>query len=559
MSYSYVVLHTIGGLGMFVFGMRMMSESLQHVAGDRMRKVLEAVSANRVVACVTGTVVTALIQSSSATTVMLVGFVNAGLMSLNQAVGVALGANIGTTVTAQLIAFKITDAALVAIALGAAMRLFARRRRYRELGSVLLGFGFLFYGMAVMKMGVSPLKNSPVFIDFFTRFQADSLGGILFCVLIGTTVTMLLQSSSATVGLTMTLAAQGLLTFPGAVALVLGDNIGTTITAELSSIGTGVNAKRTARAHTMFNVLGVAYMVVLFPFFIDLVTWVTSSLMGLGDADLLVGGEKPNISRYIANAHTLFNIVNAMVFLSILPLLTKAASFLTFTRDKEEDQDIFNPQFLDKQFLDMTPVALRQARREIIRMGEIAEETMVHVISAVQERKIGSLGQWRTKEEALDSLQRHITDYLVQASQRDTSLEESKEVSSLIRMVNNIERIGDSVENVAELIEEMLENSIVLSDEGIRDYQEISQVVVEFFRLMLESLRTGRTNVMSEARRMEETIDFMREEMRDRHLSRLRAGTCTLDPGLIFTDLLTQFEKIGDYTFNIAQGVAGVK
>ncbi|MBU2549846.1 MAG: Na/Pi cotransporter family protein [Proteobacteria bacterium] len=559
MNYKLVIFNTIGGLGLFIFGMRMMSESLQYVAGDRLRKILETVSSNRIVACITGAVVTALIQSSSATTVMLVGFVNAGLMTMAQAVGVALGANVGTTMTAQLIAFKVTDAALPAIALGVGMRLFAKRQRMRNYGGVLLGFGLLFYGMVVMKLGVSPLKNSAVIVDFFTGFDPGSYGGLLLCVITGTVVTMILQSSSATVGLTMALAAQGLITFPGAVALVLGDNIGTTITAELSSIGTGVVAKRTARAHTMFNVIGVCYMILLFPLFIALVTWVTRTFMGLGPPDVIVGGENPNISRYIANAHTLFNVINATVFLVFLPLLLKAATWMTFSKEAEQDMDIFRTKYLDPQFLEVTPVALEQARLEVIRMADIAEDMMVGVIDSLEERKLKSLGRWRHLEDALDILQRKITNYLVMASQRDISLESSREVSSLMRMVNNIERIGDSVENIAELIEEMIENEIYLAEDGVRDYKEISSKVLEFYRYLLKNLKKGDQDIMEQSRKLEESIDYMREAMRGNYLARLRSGVCTLDPGLIFTDMLNHFEKIGDYCFNIAQAVAGVK
>lgn len=559
MSYKIVLFHTIGGLGLFIFGMRMMSESLQRAAGERLRKILEKVSTNRLVACITGTVATALIQSSSATTVMLVGFVNAGLLNLSQAVGVALGANIGTTVTAQMIAFKITDAALPAIALGAGLRIFGKKRSTVELGGVILGFGLLFFGLVVMKMGVAPLKDSQVILDFFTRFQADNIGGILLCVLTGAVATIFLQSSSATVGLTMTLATQGLLSFPGAVALILGENIGTTITAELASIGTDYNSKRTARAHTMFNVLGVSYMVIFFPFFISLVTWVTSTFLGLESADLVIGGEKPNVNRYIANAHTMFNVVNAMVFLALLPLLIKAATALTVSPKTEEDLDILKPKYLDKQFLDMPPVALQQARQEMIRMGDIAEGMMILVINSLEERKMKTLGQWRHREDALDILQREIMNYLVMISQREISLEESKEISSLMRMVNNIERIGDSVENIAELIEEMIENDLYLAEDGIKDYKEISGKTVEFYRFLLENMKMGNTNIMDKSRELEEAIDYMREEMRGNYISRLRAGTCTIDPGLIYTDMLNHFEKIGDYCFNVAQAVAGIK
>ncbi|MCF8049060.1 MAG: Na/Pi symporter, partial [Desulfarculaceae bacterium] len=253
--------------------MKLMSEGLQKVAGDRLRAFLEAVSNKRVVGCMVGALVTAVVQSSSVTTVTLVGFVNAGLMNLTQALGVILGANVGTTITAQLIAFKISDLALPAIFIGVAFKFFAKRRKWQYIGAVILGFGLLFYGMELMKNGFKPLRAHPEFIAFFTKFDAGSIGGILLCVLTGTVLTVLVQSSSATVGITMALASQGLLNLPGSVALILGDNIGTTITAELASIGGTVVARQTARAHTMFNVLGVLYIVVLFKPFLWVVEW----------------------------------------------------------------------------------------------------------------------------------------------------------------------------------------------------------------------------------------------------------------------------------------------
>ncbi|MEW5721777.1 MAG: Na/Pi cotransporter family protein [Thermodesulfobacteriota bacterium] len=559
MEYKVIIFNTLGGLGLFIFGMRMMSEGLQQVAGDRMRRVLETVSANRIVACLTGTVVTGLIQSSSATTVMIVGFVNAGLMNISQAVGLVLGANIGTTVTAQLIAFKITDAALPAIAVGVFLRLFSKKKRTKEIGRVILGFGLLFYGMVVMGQGVAPLKKSEVFVEFFTRFGAENFGEIILCVLTGASLTMIVQSSSATVGLTMTLATQGLINFPGAAALILGENIGTTITAELACIGTGINSHKTARAHTMFNVIGVSYMVIVFPWFLKLVTWLTATLLGLGPPDQVVNGQFINVSRYLANAHTLFNVINAMFFLAALPLLIKVASALTYSKEAEEDRDIFRPKYLDEQFLEMPSVALNQAKREIIRMGDIGEDMMIGVIGSLEHRKMKELAQWHHKEDALDVLQRYIMDFLVQISQRDITLEQSKEISRLMRMVNNIERVGDSVENIGELIEEMIENDIYLALEGVEDYKKIAAEVLDFYRFILGSMKRGQTAIMDEAREHEETIDFMREEMRGNYLQRLRSGVCTLDPGLIFTDMLNHFEKIGDYCFNVAQAVAGIK
>jgi len=333
-----VLFQTLGGLGLFIFGMRIMSDGLKKVAGKKLRSVLSAVSSNRVIACVTGTVITSIIQSSSATTVMLVGFVDAGLLTLTQAIGVVLGANIGTTVTAQLIAFNISNYALPAIAAGVLLRFFFASKKWQQSGEVLLGFGILFFGLSTMKAGLSPLRGEPAFIAFLTRFQAQNFIEILLCILAGAALTVAVQSSSATVGITMALASQGLLSFEGSVAMILGENIGTTVTAQLAGIGSNINARQTAMAHTLFNVLGVIFIIFIFPYFVNAVVYLTTHLLSIGHPDFLVGAEKPFISRHIANAHTLFNVINAILFLFILPYLVKVAIWLT-PRGKEEHLD----------------------------------------------------------------------------------------------------------------------------------------------------------------------------------------------------------------------------
>ncbi|MDP3429255.1 MAG: Na/Pi cotransporter family protein, partial [Desulfomicrobium sp.] len=311
-----VLIQTLGGLGIFILGMKLMTEGLQMAAGNRIRNILKTVSNNRVVGFATGAAVTAMVQSSSATTVMLISFVSAGLMTLTQAVGVILGCNVGTTMTAQLIAFKLSDLALPAIALGVPLKYFSTRKKYRYLGEVILGFGLLFFGMTVMGDGLKPIRMDPLFISFFTKFDATTIGGLLLCVATGAGLTMLVQSSSATIGLTMALAAQGLIDFPAAMALILGENIGTTITAELATIGSSnINAHRAARAHTMFNVLGVFIMLLLFPWFLQIIEWVTQNLMGAESWKVQTGEEYPHVARYLANGHTLFNFANAIIFL----------------------------------------------------------------------------------------------------------------------------------------------------------------------------------------------------------------------------------------------------
>jgi phosphate:Na+ symporter len=300
-----------------------------------MKSILAAVSSNRLLACLSGIAVTAVIQSSSATSVMLVGFVNAGLMNMAQAVGVALGAKIGTTMTGQLLAFNITDAALPAMAVGCFMRVFATSRRTREIGGVILGFGLLFYGMVLMKVGVNPFKESETMISFFTRFDAHTLGGRFFCVLVGIICTMVVQSSSVTVGLTMALAIQGLISLPDAAALVIGDNIGTTITAELAAIGTDISARRTARANTLCSIIGAIYMFILFPSYLKLTIFITQFFSQVSTLEVINGQVPQDIARYVANAHTVFNFINSTIFLHQYPsniqFFIQSSPFFEFT------------------------------------------------------------------------------------------------------------------------------------------------------------------------------------------------------------------------------------
>ena len=555
-----IIFEALGGLGMFLFGMKIMSEGLQKVAGKKMRQFLSMVSSNRFVGCAVGAIATSVIQSSSATTVMLVGFVDAGLLTLQQAIGVILGANVGTTVTAQLIAFKIEAYALPAIALGVILKFFLGRKKWIYVGDVLLGFGLVFYGLTLMKSGFGPLKAEPDFIAFFTRFEANSLSGILLCVFIGSILTMVLQSSSATVGITMVLASQGLLNFQTSVALILGDNIGTTITAELASIGANINAHRTARAHTVFNVIGVIYIILFFPFFLKGVTWLTNHFLHLGPPDVLVGGERPNIARYIANSHTLFNLINAIFFLIALPILVRVATWLTPYRKGEAALDeLYHIKHIDFRYIDTPSVALGGARAEIVRMGEAVQLMYEDVIGSLKDRKTKELSKWRKREDGLDNLQREITQFLVRVMQAAIMPEESKEVAALMRMANNLERTGDAIENIAYLVEKMVEENLYFSDAALSDYDEISDEVRRLLSVVVVAIRRDDKDIMPLAEELENNVDRMREEMKTSHLMRLQNGICSVDPGLILVDMLASFEKIGDFCYNIAQAVAGVK
>jgi phosphate:Na+ symporter len=557
MSILNVLIQTIGGLGLFILGMKMMTDGLQMSAGKRIKKILSAVSSNRIIGCVTGAGVTAMVQSSSATTVMLIGFVSAGLMTLQQAVGVILGANIGTTVTAQLIAFKLTKAALPAIAIGVFLKFFTRQKKYRYFGEVILGFGLLFFGMTVMKLGLAPIKNDPSFIQFFTKFDPSSASGLILCVFVGAVLTILVQSSSATIGLTMTLATQGLLPFSGAMALVLGENIGTTITAELATIGSdNINAHRAARAHTMFNVIGVAFMLLIFPYFVGFIEFVTLKL-GAGSVTEIVDGDVVNVARYIANGHTLFNVINATIFLIFLPMLIKVAILLS--PKEEEPEDIYRLPNFGTQFDDTPIAALAKVRSEIIRMAETATRTLKNTIQQIEDRDYKKLSKWKRIENYLDDMQKEITSYLTRIFQSDVSESEAREISSLMRMTNNIERIGDSVENIAQLTERIIEDKMQFTQFARDDLKRISVKAVAFIDLVTLGIHQPIENFMEKAEEMENMIDLMREEMRQGHISRLCNGECILDPGMVFVDLLSNFEKIGDYCYNIAQAVVGIK
>lgn len=553
MEWHLVIFRSIGGLGMFIYGMTIMSESLKRIAGERMKSILAAVSTNRVLACLTGVGVTAMIQSSSGTTVMLVGFVNAGLMTTMQAVGVAMGAHVGTTLTAQLLAFNISEISLPAIALGSFLRIFSSGRNAREFGGFLLGFGFLFLGMEFMKSGVGPVRESGVLDAAFVRFQAEDLKGIILCVAVGAFCTMIVQASSVTVGLTMALASQGLLTLPGAMALVLGDNIGTTITAELAAMKTDLASRRMARTNSISNIIGATYMVILFPFYQDLVVWFTQATSSLGPADLVVDGVKPNMARYVANAHSIFNIINAIVMVSILPWLVKIGIALTPKGKELETKDLVTPMYLDETSLRTPTVALSQSRKEIVRMAEISQKMAADVFPAFNTRKRRDMGHHEAKEDALDSLQKAIHRYLVQLYGDHNTPEEQSIITAQMTMVNTIERLGDTTTHVAELIGYAIDNNVHLSEEAMEDYRNISATALEFHNLVTDALRENRVDILAKAEELEERLDYMRATMRDNHLGRLKAGVCNVEQGLVFTDMLNYFERLGDYLLKVTR------
>jgi phosphate:Na+ symporter len=551
-----VLIQTLGGLGIFILGMKFMTEGLQMAAGNRIRNVLKAVSNNRVVGFATGAVVTAVVQSSSATTVMLISFVSAGLMSLNQAVGVMLGCNVGTTMTAQLIAFKLSSLALPSIAIGVPLKYFSPRKKYRYLGEVILGFGLLFFGMTVMGDGLRPLRSDPEFIAFFTKFDASSMGGVLLCVATGCILTMILQSSSATVGLTMTLAVQGLLDFPSAMALVLGENIGTTITAELATIGSAsVDSHRAARSNTMFNVLGVCIMLVIFPFFLKGIEWVTMNAMGSAPWDTQVGGEYPYVARYLANGHTLFNLTNAIVFLVFLPALIRVGTWLS-PKDKTEGHDLFRMPVFDQHVEDNPVAALAQVRGEIHRMSITVNAAFANALEGLEKRDHRTVRMRLRFETHINEMHKAISTFLAKTMQSEINEETSNDIAEQMRIVNNLERIGDAVEALGLLCEDIVDKELKFSENAMGDLFIISAKVDEFLKMVSEALIKQPADLLARGEATELAIDSMREAMRDKHIERLKIGKCGIEGGLTFINLLARLEKIGDYCYSITRSLA---
>ncbi|MBN1957306.1 MAG: Na/Pi cotransporter family protein [Desulfuromonadales bacterium] len=549
----------LGGLGMFLFGMKIMSEGLQKIAGDRMRKILSALTTNRLIGALVGIAVTAIIQSSSATTVMVVGFVNAGLLSLVQSIGVVLGANIGTTITAQLIAFKITKFALPAIGIGAGFKLFSKNRKYVYIGEIILGFGLLFFGLSTMKHAFNPLKTSEEFRQLFLLVGDYKLLGVM----IGALLTVIVQSSSATIGITLALASSGLISFEASVALILGENIGTTITANLAAIGTNLAAKRTAFSHFLFNVLGVLYMLILFPLFIKFISSLTP-----GDADFVIQtqaqadsyssaiGDKPYIARHIANTHTLFNIINTLIFLPFIGVLAKIS---TLVIRGEEDMETFQVKFIDDRVLNTPPVAIGQARRETKRMAMIALEMVEETNQFLEDGDFRRIRTLEKKEELVDILQREIMDFLVKLSQKSISTETSESIGSLMNMVNDLERIGDHCENLWELGVRKAEEKITFSHMGEHEVANIAEKTLQFLRFVIDAMESEDKTIGPKSIEYEDAIDALEEGLRSNHIARLNTGECAVQPGLIFIDMLHSYEKIGDHTFNVSEAVLGHK
>ncbi|MFH1836833.1 MAG: Na/Pi cotransporter family protein [Candidatus Omnitrophota bacterium] len=535
----------IGGLGIFFFGMKIMSEGLKSIAGERLRSILSTVTKLPIIGILVGAGVTCFIQSSSATTVMVVGFVNAGLLGLKQAISVIMGANIGTTFTAWLVSsmsvFKVTQYALPAIGIGFAISTFAKKKKTKFWGQVLMGFGFLFLGLDFMKDAFIPLKNSQYLKDVLLTFSDNPIMGVL----VGMVFTVLLQSSSATIAIVQVMAFNGLLSFPAAIPIILGDNIGTTITAQLAAVGGTLSARRAAMSHTLFNVIGVSYML-----FFVYTGWFEKAI----DFVVPIKLTTATVMFFIAVSHSAFNVFNTILFMPFIGFLEKTSIWLV---PKRKGAIEMGPQYLEKHLLDTPPIAMEQALKEAVRMINLACRSVAESVKSFFTEDTKMFKPVMEMEQAVDNLQSAITQYLIELSQRNLSEEVSEELPVLIHNVNDIERIGDHAENIVELAERKIDSKLPFTDTAINElnlmWNELNSMMIE----TEEALRSRDMKIAKKVMEREKNINAYQIGLKKGHVERLNQGECNMQSGVIFMDFVDNLEKIGDHLTNIAQGVLG--
>lgn len=527
-----VIFGLLGGLALFLYGMKIMGEGLQKIAGDRIRKILERVTKYPVIAVLVGAFTTALIQSSSATTVMVVGFVNAGLMTLKQGIGIIMGANIGTTITAQIIAFKLSDFIFLIIAVGFCFYFFSKRRIYLHIGQFILGLGLLFLGLDVMSTAVAPLRDSPAFLEFIASVSRYPLLGVL----VGILTTCIIQSSSATIGMLIALANQDIITFSAAVPVLFGDNIGTCITAVLASIGTNLNAKRAAVAHVMFNVIGTMIFLTFLPWFKEFV--------------IAISPDQP--ARLIANAHTSFNVLNTCVFLPFVGLYAKFIEKIVPGTVTIEEK---GPIYLDERMFGTPAVALSLAKKEIIRMAAVAGRSVESAVQGFHKKDDKLLKSTYENEEMTDTLETEITFYLAKLSQKGLTQKLSGRHTGLLHCVKDFERIGDHAVNIAELAQARIDENLPFSEYALKELERMYSIVFQAYKNALDALREEDKEKARRVIEVEPLIDQMEKKLRASHMERLNKGICYPSSGVIFLDIISNLERIGDHATNIAEVV----
>ncbi|MBM6924462.1 Na/Pi cotransporter family protein [Pseudoflavonifractor phocaeensis] len=540
-----ILLGLLGGLALFLYGMQMMSSGLEAAAGNRMKRILERLTANRLLGVLVGAVITAVIQSSSATTVMVVGFVNSGMMTLRQAVWIIMGANIGTTITGQLIALDVGALAPLFAFAGVAMVVFLKKPQIHHYGNILAGLGVLFIGMEMMSSSMEPLREWPAFVEVVSTFSNPLIG-----ILVGALFTALIQSSSASVGILQALAVSGVIGLDSAVFVLFGQNIGTCITAVLASIGTSRNAKRATVIHLMFNVFGTILFTPIC-IFTPLVELMQSLTPGLP-------------ASQIANMHTLFNIVTTLLLLPLGGALVQLA--MRILPDQRESGEegmhlaylVPNPTHTKQEHpIGFSAMYVTQLRQELNRMLGMARDNIAASFQAVLDVDVKRMEEAEEREDYLDFLNKEISQYISQVIVHETNEQDSTAISAYFKITGNIERIGDHAMNICEYTQMMNDKDIRFSSDAQNEIKRMEQVSLEALDVLKQEV-TDPMAWLTKVSSLEQRIDDMTEEYRRNQLKRMRKGICSDEACIIFSELLTDFERIGDHALNIAQERASI-
>ncbi len=534
MDLVMLMMGLMGGLGIFVYGIELTSDGLQKASAHRMKYILASLTSNRLLAVFVGIVLTVLLQSSSAATVLLVGLVNAGMMSLGQALGVILGSAIGTTLTVQLIAFKVTDYALFIIAFGIPIYLFAKRPQLKHIGQAVLGFGFVFYGMSLMSSSMSPLRSFPGFVDLLVSVTSNPLLAIIVAALF----TAVVQSSAASIALAMSLTSQGVIDFNAAIPMVLGANIGTTATALLSSMASSRAAKRVALAHLIFKSIGV---LIFLPF--------------VGLFTELVAMTSDNVQRQIANSHSIFNIVNLLIF---LPFTTQFGSLVKRILPDTEKMER-RAHYLDDEVLDVPELAINQAKNEVLRMAKIIRDGMLpELLDLVKTGEESVKNKIRESELTIDFLYKSVTRYLARISQRNLSEGQSEQQVRLLYVCNDMEHAGDVMMSMIQIAEKMDQQGMQLSTEGWQELSMMHQSIKRNFENAVEAFEKEDEDLARQVIRLNPEVAKMEKSLRYSHFNRLQQNEKTLETSSVHMDLINNLLRINGHALSIAQATIGI-
>ncbi|MCP4192326.1 MAG: Na/Pi cotransporter family protein [Planctomycetaceae bacterium] len=552
-----LVFELVGGLGIFLLGMKYMSEGMQTVAGKSLRKLISAVTTNRFLATIVGVIVTCVVQSSSITTVMVVGFVNSGLMELTQAIGVILGANIGTTITGWILVLKIGKYGLPLLGFGAFGYLFSKGDRYRYWAMVFMGVGMVFFGLELMKDACGLIKDMPEFEQWFQTFQASSYLGVLQCALAGCILTMMVQSSSATLGITISLAFQGIITYETAAALVLGENIGTTITAILASLGATTNARRAAYFHVIFNMIGVLWITALFQPYIELVQWVVGEDVSKA---VMVNGQEtfPNTTMAIAATHTIFNVANTFLFLPFVPFFTRLLTRLVPSKEFKEQPHLTD---LDVRILETPPLAIEQSRREIEKMGASCSEMLDWLANLLRDddpdRSMGDRLQQR--EDELDTVHDEIAAFVTNLLSANVPHAIADEGRRQLRMADEYESVSDYIANLDTFDRKLRRDGHRFTSEQREGLIAINEQLAEYQSKINSALTQDNRNIVTETESLANRIQEEVKQLRRRHLDQISSGEISPQLTVAFLAALNAYSRVRDHISNIGEAVCGEK